>query len=511
MGGSSGEFMSAVHAFSCCYERTISRSRATLPAAAFLSGFTGILMQHRVVSLPVSGTIYSTDGLQRFAPRSWRVALLALGIPVVVLLLVGIIELIIWSRLGHARDELRRQASTPSFSAAQMQHGVERMNGALLRHKLSNRLEDEQIFHSEARALQGALKRDDASADLRELFAKYLVEATTLMEQPLGAVRKDSAARLAEQIEQLSTPLLQSARRSAAEQNAALNAAFATSVRSIQTGRRLIEISGALLLLMLAGAALLTYLPFRHRVRESHALLERQEKLASLGTLATGVAHEIRNPLAAIKFRLFSLKKALPAPFAGHEDLVVIRQEIDRLDELVNDFLQFARPATPKFAPVQAGDLLHDVQSLLAPELERNAIRLELEAAQDLSFSADKEQLTQVLINLVQNAADSIARDGAVTLRARHGLSKVNRQSTPVVILEVSDTGKGISAEAEARIFDPFFSTKDSGTGLGLSIAARIVENHSGLIQCQSQLNRGTTFTIVLPRAQNHVPAHPAH
>jgi signal transduction histidine kinase len=113
----------------------------------------------------------------------------------------------------------------------------------------------------------------------------------------------------------------------------------------------------------------------------------------------------------------------------------------------------------------------------------------------------DGQQLKQVLINLVQNAADSIGKDGTVTLRLRLDTRPLSNHNTEVVILEVADTGKGIPPDVEKRLFDPFFTTKESGTGLGLSIAARIVENHGGALQYQTQVNRGTVFGIVLPRA----------
>jgi signal transduction histidine kinase len=105
-----------------------------------------------------------------------------------------------------------------------------------------------------------------------------------------------------------------------------------------------------------------------------------------------------------------------------------------------------------------------------------------------------------VLINLVQNAAESIGRDGTVTLRVRLDASRLGDRTRDVVILDVSDTGSGIPPEVEKRLFDPFFTTKEAGTGLGLSIAARIVEKHGGALQYQTQVNRGTTFGIVLPR-----------
>jgi signal transduction histidine kinase len=124
---------------------------------------------------------------------------------------------------------------------------------------------------------------------------------------------------------------------------------------------------------------------------------------------------------------------------------------------------------------------------------------------------ADKEQIKQVMINLVQNAAESIEHSGAVQLRARQGVARRAKDSIPVVTLEVSDTGKGIPPEMESRLFDPFFSTKDGGTGLGLPIAARIIEKHGGYIQYQTQQNRGTTFSIVLPRPTDDASTDSTH
>jgi signal transduction histidine kinase len=109
-----------------------------------------------------------------------------------------------------------------------------------------------------------------------------------------------------------------------------------------------------------------------------------------------------------------------------------------------------------------------------------------------------------VLINLIQNAAESIGRNGAITLRARSKLMPLAGHATPAVILEVIDTGKGIPPKVQERLFDPFFTTKEAGAGLGLSIAARIVEKHGGALQYQTEVNRGTTFGIVLPRVEKN-------
>ena len=117
-----------------------------------------------------------------------------------------------------------------------------------------------------------------------------------------------------------------------------------------------------------------------------------------------------------------------------------------------------------------------------------------------MRLRADLGQLKQVLINLIQNAADSTDAGGTVTLRARRDRKRLTDGETDVVVLEVADTGKGITPDVEKRLFDPFFTTKPEGTGLGLSIAACIVQKHGGALQYQTQVNRGTTFGIILPR-----------
>jgi len=113
----------------------------------------------------------------------------------------------------------------------------------------------------------------------------------------------------------------------------------------------------------------------------------------------------------------------------------------------------------------------------------------------------DPAQIKQVLINLVQNAAESIGQDGTITLNARPARKPLRNGEKSAVMLEVADTGRGIPLEAQKRLFDPFFTTKETGTGLGLSIAARILQKHGGSLQYQTQVNRGTTFSILLPPA----------
>lgn len=240
--------------------------------------------------------------------------------------------------------------------------------------------------------------------------------------------------------------------------------------------------------------------PLRVQLVESRSLAERQEKLASLGMLAAGVAHEIRNPLTAIKAALFIQQKRLQPGTQAHADGEVVQREIARLERIVTDFLRFARPADPQRAPVSPQILLREVRDFFLPAMTRPDIRLEVEPGDDALIEADAAQLKQVLINLVQNAIDSVGTAGTVTLRSRNEQRILAGSERDVVILEVADTGKGIAPEVGKRLFDPFFTTKDHGTGLGLAIAARIVEKHQGALQYQTQINRGTTFGVVLPR-----------
>jgi signal transduction histidine kinase len=269
-----------------------------------------------------------------------------------------------------------------------------------------------------------------------------------------------------------------------------------------------LTVLGSLVLLLAAGAWLSVVVyrdmiaPLKVQLVESRQLLERQEKLASLGMLAAGVAHEIRNPLTAIKAWLYMQQKHLKSGTPEYEDANLIAGEINRLERIVKDFLQFARPSEPQLVAVQADQPLREVQQLMEPELKKSSINLVLDGVAPAQIRIDPEQIKQVLINLIQNAADSIGKDGSITLRARLDEKRLFDRQTEVVILEVTDTGKGISPDVEKRLFDPFFTTKDAGTGLGLPIAARIVEKHCGALQYQTQDDHGTTFGIILPRAQ---------
>lgn len=239
--------------------------------------------------------------------------------------------------------------------------------------------------------------------------------------------------------------------------------------------------------------------PLKAELLQSHSILEQKEKLASLGTLVAGVAHEVRNPLTAIKVRLHSLKRAFQGDLSASDDIGVIHDEINRLEDIVGGFLEFARPSAPRMRSFAAEVLCHRVDHLLRPQLEAAGIQWKIEASPELSMRADLQQIEQVLINLIQNAAESTERGGSVTLRASTRQERWPAGMAAATVLDVVDTGKGIAPEVAKRMFDPFYSTKENGAGLGLSIAARIVEQHGGLLRYQTKPGLGTTFSVILP------------
>lgn len=281
------------------------------------------------------------------------------------------------------------------------------------------------------------------------------------------------------------------------------NQLLAEASQRLHSLRRTVLALLALLFLFGIALAAVAYrdlvAPLRTKLVESQELAERHEKLASLGMLAAGVAHEIRNPLTAIKAALFLQQKRFAPGTPDHADAEVVQRELTRLERIVSDFLRFARPSDPKLETLASDGLLEDARQTLAPALAKTAVRLVREPGGSWPVRADPEQMKQVLINLVRNGVDSVSGAGTVTLRARRDRRRLAGEDSEVVVLEVADTGRGIPPEVAKRLFDPFFTTKEHGTGLGLSIAARIVEKHGGALQYQTQVNRGTTFGIVLP------------
>lgn len=222
----------------------------------------------------------------------------------------------------------------------------------------------------------------------------------------------------------------------------------------------------------------------------------RAERLAAVGTLAAGLAHEVRNPLNSAALQLAVLERRLERgepPERTSPIAHIIKGEIDRLDRLVRDFLAFAKPAPLDPRPLDVAALLTSVAELIAPEAEAARVALAIEPAPALPrASGDAERLRQVLLNLTRNALEAMQDRGGLLLLRAHGDGEV-------VVIEVEDDGPGFTNDLP--VFDAFFTTKDAGTGLGLSLVHRIVTDHGGTIRVASQPGR-TCFTFTVPVAR---------
>jgi two-component system sensor histidine kinase HydH len=241
-------------------------------------------------------------------------------------------------------------------------------------------------------------------------------------------------------------------------------------------------------------------------LRRTEAQLIRSEKLAALGQLAAGIAHEIRNPLTSINILIHSLTVNLPPETAHREDLKVIEEEIQRINEIVEQFLRFARPAPPLFKETEIATVFDEILQLLKPQFERHRVSLNRDFSSLPPITLDTEQMKQVVLNLLLNAVQAMPKGGRLDLGAR--VLEDNRWMK----LSIRDSGIGIPPEDLKKLFDPFFSTKEGGLGLGLSIAHRIIDQHHGKIEVESLPGEGTAFHLWLPlNPQKEKNADPAH
>jgi len=228
-------------------------------------------------------------------------------------------------------------------------------------------------------------------------------------------------------------------------------------------------------------------------LRKTEDQLIRSEKLAALGQLAAGIAHEIRNPLTSINILIHSITENLPSETSHREDLKVIEEEIRRINDIVEQFLRFARPSPPLLKKREVLPILEETLQLLKPQLERQRISVRKEFQPLLPIVLDREQIKQVILNLLINAVQAMPQGGRLILGAQVS------GNHPWIQLSIRDSGVGIPPEDMKKLFDPFFSTKEGGVGLGLSIAHRIIDQHHGKIEVESHPGEGTLFTVWLP------------
>jgi two-component system, NtrC family, sensor histidine kinase PilS len=231
-------------------------------------------------------------------------------------------------------------------------------------------------------------------------------------------------------------------------------------------------------------------------LRHMEQVVARAERLAGIGRLAANIAHEIRNPLASISGSVEVLKR-LPGADAETCNLVDIAvREVDRVNALISNLLDYARPRTEDRQRLDLGEMVAEIAKIFEQERRAKEVRLQLHAPASVWVEAASGQMQQVLWNLLRNAAEAMPEGGTIYL------STAQRNATPPeAILMVRDTGIGIAREDLDHIFEPFFSRKAGGTGLGLATTSRIVEDHKGTIDVLSQPGKGTTFTVRLPAA----------
>ncbi|TWU20280.1 Sensor protein ZraS [Novipirellula galeiformis] len=233
----------------------------------------------------------------------------------------------------------------------------------------------------------------------------------------------------------------------------------------------------------------------------------RADQLAAVGQLAAGLAHELRNPLMCMKTLVQSARRDPPSTNLNATDLAILDEEITRLDNLLQTFLDFARPAELESKPVELAAIVRQTMGLVASRAETRHIQLDTQLPNEsMVVQGDASQLRQVLLNLLLNAFDAVPNGGEISVIVeRQGIDSDNEASPAGrpewVCLSVIDNGCGLPMEQLERIFEPFFSTKDPGVGLGLAVSRRIIDAHEGQLLAEARSGGGTEFKVRLPLA----------
>ena len=230
------------------------------------------------------------------------------------------------------------------------------------------------------------------------------------------------------------------------------------------------------------------------QIQELEKEVLRSQRLASIGRLAAGVAHELRNPLSSIKgFATYFKDRYQDVP-QDQQTATIMIQEVERLNRVISQLLEYARPMTIDPKPTSIRSLIHDTLRLVEGDARQKGIRMDQNVPEDVGeMPMDPDRFKQVLLNLYLNGLEAMEPGGTLSVTAER-----TRDPNSVQLI-VSDTGRGIAPEDLAHVFDPYFTTKSSGTGLGLAIAHKIVESHNGQISIQSERDKGTTVVISLP------------
>ena len=238
------------------------------------------------------------------------------------------------------------------------------------------------------------------------------------------------------------------------------------------------------------------------RFKEMEEQMKRLDKMAAINQLAAGMAHEIRNPLTSLSGSIQMLKSELTLQSHQERLMDIILRESERLNALITDFLLFAQPPRTDRTVSNLKNILEETVELLvhSPSYHEE-IRIRYpHPLEDIRVLVDPDQMKQVFWNLILNAVQAMGETGELTVVLERGTDGLSYQKPKeVVTISISDSGRGIAPHEKEKIFEPFYTTKDRGTGLGLSIVHRIIETHSGLIKVESEVGKGSTFTLLLP------------
>ena len=243
-------------------------------------------------------------------------------------------------------------------------------------------------------------------------------------------------------------------------------------------------------------------------LKQSQDTLRRADRLSSLGLLTAGLAHEIRNPLVAIRtFTQLLPERYDDAEFReGFQGLAL--KEVDRICGLINDLLSFARPSKPNVSPENLNDVVDNIARILETQAKEKGVAIAREFGDDLpKVWIDREQMKQVFMNLILNAIQAMQEGGSISISTRAVSRNSAEPSGEFVQVEVRDTGIGIPEENVQHIFDPFFTSKDEGSGLGLAVSHQIVQEHGGFVTVESTVGKGTAFFVHVPVGK---PVRPA-
>jgi len=247
------------------------------------------------------------------------------------------------------------------------------------------------------------------------------------------------------------------------------------------------------------------------RVRELEETVRQNDRLSMLGTLAAGLAHEIKNPLGGIRgaAQLLSMELSEESPLQEYAKIMI--RETERVNRIIEELMDLSRPRSATLQKVNLGKVLNDIVLLQTEAQRKKEVHFVLRLDPSIPpVSGDADRLTQLFLNLVMNAAEAVERQGRVEIVSRisseYHLTKKGNRPAPLVIIEIHDNGSGISTDDIDRIFTPYYTTKQKGTGLGLATCQKIAREHEGFIRVESTPGEGSVFTVCLPLVLHEAP-----